>query len=172
MNLSFKKCSSSDLKVLIDISISTFTSAFEKENNPDDFKAYINAAFSKKKINSELLNPHSLFYFIYDDHVLVGYFKLNEKNAQNEQFNKATIELERLYILKKHQGKSIGNKALLEIKEIAKAKKVHFLWLGVWEHNHNAQKFYERHGFKKFGTHPYMLGNDKQTDWLMKFEFF
>ena len=172
MALSFKICSSGDLDTLVKLSISTFTDAFEKVNNPDDFKAYIKSAFSKEKIHSELSNPNSSFYFIYDDGVLAGYFKLNEKNAQNEQFNQATIELERLYILKKHQGKSIGNKALLKIKEMAKAKKVHFLWLGVWEHNHNALKFYERHGFKKFGTHPYMLGSDKQTDWLMKFEFF
>jgi ribosomal protein S18 acetylase RimI-like enzyme len=172
MKLSFKKCSSNDLDVLINVSISTFTDAFEKVNNPDDFQAYINSAFSHVQLHSELLNPNSSFYFIYDDDVLTGYFKINEKDAQNEQFNDTTIELERLYILKEHQGKSIGNKTLIKIKEIAQVKKARFLWLGVWEHNHNAFKFYENHGFKKFGTHPYMLGNDKQTDWLMKFEFF
>jgi ribosomal protein S18 acetylase RimI-like enzyme len=45
-----------------------------------------------------------------------------------------------------------------------------FVWLGVWEHNTAAIKFYQRHGFTKFGEHPYYVGNDKQMDWLMRID--
>jgi len=83
MDLSLKKCTLVDLDPLIEISRSTFITSFEKDNNPDDFKTYITSAFSKEKIRSELLNPHSTFYFVYLDDNLVGYFKLNEKDAQN-----------------------------------------------------------------------------------------
>ena len=62
-------------------------------------------------------------------------------------------------------------KAILdEIISLCRTKKVAFLWLGVWEANRAAIRFYERHGFKKFGEHPYFIGEDKQTDWLMKIE--
>lgn len=40
--------------------------------------------------------------------------------------------------------------------------------LGVWEHNHRALRFYEKNGFIAFGTHIFQLGNDQQTDILMK----
>jgi ribosomal protein S18 acetylase RimI-like enzyme len=43
-------------------------------------------------------------------------------------------------------------------------------WLGVWEHNPRAIAFYEKWGFKQFGTHPFLLGKDLQTDILMKKE--
>jgi len=42
------------------------------------------------------------------------------------------------------------------------------IWLGVWEHNHNAVHFYKQWGFEIFGAHPFILGDDKQTDVLMK----
>lgn len=156
--------------MLIQISKSTFTESFEKANNPDDFKAYISSAFSKEKIKGELLNPQSTFYFVYLSNNLVGYFKLNENDAQNEQFNFSSIELERIYVMKEFQGNQIGEQMLFKTIEISKAKQVSFLWLGVWEHNDAAIRFYKRHNFKKFSTHPYYLGNDKQIDWLLRLE--
>ena len=45
-----------------------------------------------------------------------------------------------------------------------------WLWLGVWQQNVNAVKFYERHGFTKFDTHSFYIGNDRQTDWLMRLD--
>ncbi|WP_299526473.1 GNAT family N-acetyltransferase [uncultured Lutibacter sp.] len=171
MDLSFKKCTLENLVKLVEISKSTFINAFEKDNNPLDFNSYIDFAFSQEKIKSELLNSNSTFYFTYFKNELVGYFKLNENEAQTEKFNKKTIELERIYVLKKFQNKQLGKHILLEIIRIVKTKQVSFLWLGVWEKNLAAIRFYERYNFKKFDTHFYYIGNDKQTDWLMKLDF-
>lgn len=168
MNLSFKKCDVRNLDELIEISRITFINAFEKDNNPEDFNDYMNSALSKETIKTELLNPNSKFYFTYFNNALVGYFKLNENEVQTERFNQNTLELERIYILDQFQGQQIGKHMLFKTIEIAKEKQVSFLWLGVWEKNIDAIRFYERYGFKKFDTHFYNIGNDKQTDWLMK----
>lgn len=58
---------------------------------------------------------------------------------------------------------------LLHIKNIGHNRNKKILWLGVWQENKGAIQFYERHGFQKFGTHPYFIGSDEQTDWLMRF---
>lgn len=171
VNISFKKCNTDDLELLTALSKSTFIAAFEAVNNPDDFQAYVASAFHVDTIADELSNQHSSFYFIFKDNTLTGYLKLNEKGAQNEQFDSPSVELERFYISSQFQGEKIGQKALSRILEMTKVEQVAFLWLGVWEENHGAIRFYERLGFKKFGTHPYMLGNDRQTDWLMKYDF-
>jgi ribosomal protein S18 acetylase RimI-like enzyme len=55
-----------------------------------------------------------------------------------------------------------------EIRKMAGVKKKAYIWLGVWEHNTAAIRFYERLGFEKFAMHPYYIGKDRQTDWLMK----
>ena len=170
MDLSFEVCTRDDLDSLTELSRTTFITAFEKINNPADFNSYMDAAFSREAINSQLLNPNSFFYFTYFDNSLVGYFKLNENEAQNEQFEKPSIELERIYVLEDFQCKKIGKHMLLKTIEIARAKQVSFLWLGVWQKNTAAVRFYERFGFATFSSHPYYIGKDKQIDWLMKKE--
>lgn len=107
---------------------------------------------------------------VYNDKECVGYFKLNKKEAQTEPFGNTSIEIERIYVLDKFQGLQIGKQMLFKIVEMAKQENVSFIWLGVWEKNTAAIRFYERHGFVKIGTHPYYIGNDKQTDWLMRLD--
>lgn len=170
MSLSLQQCKLSDVTMLIDVARTTFVDAFEKDNAPEDFKAYIDFAFEREKILAELKNPDTTFYFVYEDTNLVGYLKLNENDAQTDIKSKDGMELERIYVLQDCQGRQIGKWMLNEVKGMASSKQKSFLWLGVWEHNLKAIKFYEKHGFSKFGTHPYYVGKDKQTDWLMRFE--
>jgi len=127
MNFSFKKCNINDLDRLLEVSRTAFIDAFEKDNNPDDFKDYINSAFSKENIKTELTNPNSLFYFTYHNDILVGYFKLNQKEAQTEQLHHNKLELERIYVLNKFQGQQIGEQMLFKTIEIAESKNASFL---------------------------------------------
>lgn len=165
---SLRKCTISDLETLVKISKETFIDAFEKDNDPVDFQEYLQQAFAAEKMASELDNPHSHFYFVFDDATLVGYFKLNTETAQTDVHEPSALEIERIYVIKEQQGKKIGAWMLHEIISLAKTEKKTFVWLGVWEHNLNAIRFYQRHGFQKFDEHPYYIGKDKQTDWLLR----
>lgn len=158
------------MDLLSNISRETFIDAFEKQNNPDDFQDYIKKAFSFSTLNDELHNAASHFFYIYMQEELIGYFKLNEFEAQTELKEKQGIELERIYIIKAYQGRSLGTKTLVKIMEMPSLKEKEYIWLGVWEHNVDAIRFYEKHGFIKFDSHPYYIGSDKQTDWLMRKE--
>lgn len=170
MVLKYRKCGLADLQKLVSISKRTFCDAFEKYNEPNDFKSYIDKAFSIEQIGSELNNPNTRFYFVYRNGQLVGYFKLNTNDAQTDLELAESLELERIYVLQDFQGNRIGEQMLSEIKAFAKDAKKDFLWLGVWQKNVKAIQFYQRHGFYKFDTHPYYIGNDKQTDWMMRFD--
>lgn len=169
--LKYTLCGLSHLNELTEISKRTFVEAFEKENNPLDFKNYIAQAFAMETLKKELCNKDTFFYFVSKDEKLIAYFKLNIGNAQTDLKLKESMELERIYVLLEFQGNGIGERMLQKVKEMAKEELKSFLWLGVWEKNVSAIKFYERHGFNKFGTHPYFIGKDKQTDWLMRFDF-
>ena len=168
MNLSYKICTKKGFQNLIEISRKTFVSAFEKQNDPEDFKAYISKAFSQEQLHKELLQPNVRFYLVYKEDTLVGYFKLNIKDAQTEPLGDSSIEIERIYVLEAFQGQQIGKQMLLKIIEMAKEERMICLWLGVWEKNSSAIRFYERYGFKKFDKHAFYIGNDRQIDWLMR----
>lgn len=170
MNLKYKRCSIDDLNQLTQISKSTFTDAFEAENDPEDFKVYLDIAFNKGKLTEELENPNTSFYFTYHENELIGYFKLNEDEAQTDLKSEDSLELERIYVTSEFQGKGVGKRMLQYVKQLGFKTTKTFLWLGVWEHNKAAINFYEREGFSKFGMHPYYIGKDKQMDWLMRFD--
>jgi ribosomal protein S18 acetylase RimI-like enzyme len=99
----------------------------------------------------------------------VGYFKLNVLSAQTDVKRDDSIELERIYVLKEYQSLGLGKQFLQYIKNKSQEKNKKLLWLGVWEENTRAIQFYQQHGFQKFDTHPYFIGSDEQTDWLMGF---
>lgn len=170
MQFKIQPCSLGDLEILINISRTTFIDAFEKYNNPKDFKEYLTKAFDSENIKKQLLDPNSTFYFVFNEHVLTGYFKLNQNDSQTDRTLANAMELERIYVSKEFQGQQIGKYILREAIKIARQEVHEFLWLGVWEVNTAAVRFYEKHGFQKFDTHPYYIGNDKQTDWLMRYD--
>ena len=168
LNSIIRKVTLSDLDTLLSISKQTFFDAFEALNNPDDFKTYTDAAFTTDKLRSELLNPNSEFYFAVYQNNIAGYIKLNFAAAQTEFQDADALEVERIYVSAAYQGKQIGQLLLEHAVDKARNANLKYIWLGVFENNTNAIRFYERHGFKKFSSHYFMVGTDRQTDILMK----
>jgi ribosomal protein S18 acetylase RimI-like enzyme len=62
----------------------------------------------------------------------------------------------------------MANQLLNACEEHALLSGKEWIWLGVWEHNPKAQQFYRKHGYEKFSEHKFMVGQDEQTDWLMR----
>lgn len=161
-------CTPADLEGLRSLSISTFRDAFESQNDPDDFKYYLEKAFSQEQLLKELEHPEMQFYFAWSGNRLAGYCKLNSGGAQTELQEPEGLEIERIYVDAAFQGKGVGALMIQEIEAMARKEGKRYLWLGVWQQNPGAIRFYERHGFEIFGEHPYYIGNDRQMDWLMK----
>ena len=168
--IKLRKCTIADLALLREVSIKTFRDAFEEHNNPHDFKIYLKEAFSYPRLEAELLNPEMTFYWVFTGSHRIGYCKINEGIAQTELQDTDGLELERIYILKHFQGKGYGRRLLDQIVQLARKKDKKYLWLGVWEHNLGAIRFYKEYGFTTFDKHPYYIGSDRQMDWMMKFD--
>lgn len=163
-----KRAGVADLDILLPLIKTTFFTAFEHLNNPEDFKAYTDKAFAPEQILSELQNLDSEFFIAEDDGEAVGYIKINYGNAQTDVKDAESMEVERIYVLEAYQSKQVGKLLMDFAEERAKAKDLKFIWLGVWEHNLRAQAFYERNGFEKFSNHQFVVGTDVQTDYLMR----
>lgn len=154
--------------MLLQFAESTFRAGFEHLNDPVHFEAYMRHAFTPEKIKTELSTEGSRFFFAHMGHEVVGYIKLNHGTAQSDIKTEPGIELERIYVSPEQQGRGIGQCLLDQALNMAKLEGFPYLWLGVWEKNEGAIRFYKRHGFVQFGSHTFMLGNDPQTDLLMK----
>ena len=164
----FQKLSPDDLRELREISRSTFFEAFGEQNNSEDLHSYLNKAFSEETLKNELLDPRSEFYFAKLKNKTLGYFKINFEGAQTEFQDPDAMELERIYVLKEHQKQKLGQAMLDAVIEMAIQRGLRYLWLGVWEKNQQAIKFYQKNRFEFAGTHDFWVGNDLQTDRIMK----
>lgn len=93
MELHIAPCTDQDLEVLVNLSKHTFIDAFEDDNDPENFEAYISTAFDKEVLRNQLLDPNTQFYFVYLDAVVVGYFKLNERGSQTDVKDDNALEI-------------------------------------------------------------------------------
>jgi ribosomal protein S18 acetylase RimI-like enzyme len=152
------------------LSIKTFYDAFAAFNKQKDMEQYLAEEQSIEKITAELQEPGSTFFLACIDDVLAGYAKINISDTSPALPGIMQLEIARLYVLKDFQNRNIGLALLDHCIAEATAHHCNLIWLGVWEHNVNAIRFYKRHGFELFGTHPFILGSDVQTDQLMKKE--
>ena len=165
--LGIRQATTDDANLLTELSITTFRDKFEPLNKPEDMDMYIKGEMNIEKLTAELGDPDNLFFLAYYNEVLAGYTKIRTKEAPTELNGMKPIELERLYVLYTYQNLGIGAALMEHCLSYAKGKNYDTVWLGVWEHNDGAIKFYERFGFKLFGSHPFVLGTDEQTDVLM-----
>ncbi len=169
-DIEIKKVTLANIEQLQYIGRQTFIETFSGVNTEDNMSKYLDESFNISRLTSEIQNLNSEFYFAVIDAKVVGYLKINCGDAQTELKNDNTLELERIYVLKEFHGKKVGQILFNRAFQIAEQRKVDYLWLGVWEENHKALKFYMKNGFTDFNKHVFRLGDDVQTDIMMKLQ--
>jgi|SRR5665213_940275 len=166
--VTIRKVELAEAGLLLNFSKNTFYEFFAHLNDLSNIDAYSAKAFTLQKMQSELSDSDSEFYFANLDNDIAGYLKLNFNNAQTELQDKNAVEIERIYVSDEYHGKHIGRSLLNFATDIAKERQLEYLWLGVWEHNDKAIGFYKHHGFEVFSRHDFLLGDDLQTDLMMR----
>lgn len=163
-----KKCTAEDLDALRELMIRTFCEAFAHRNTDRDMEAYLKDAFNAARLRGELNNINSEFYFLYRGGKLAGYLKLNEAPSQTDLNDKLSLEIERIYISGEFQGEGLGGYLMNHAVDLSLRKNKRYIWLGVWEKNEKAIRFYKKNGFYKIGEHSFFIGEDQQTDFIMR----
>ena len=158
------------IELLQQIGRQTFEETFAESNSAENMAKYIEEAYSYEKLSAELNNPNSFFYFAMLDEKVIGYLKLNMGGSQTELKDNDALEIERIYVLKSFQGKKVGQMLFDKAIQIGKEQNAAFVWLGVWEENKRALQFYTKNGFVEFDQHIFVLGDEAQTDIMMKLE--
>ncbi len=170
MSYSIRKAGLEDLESLQTIGRQTFSETFAPYNSAENLVQYLEQSFATVKLSQELTNTASAFYFAEENGQVVGYLKINVGQAQTELNDEHALEIERIYVLKQYHGKKVGQLLYEKAIQIALEMKKQYVWLGVWEENHRALQFYKKNGFVEFDKHIFKLGDEEQTDFMMKLE--
>ena len=162
------KVKEDELRELQQISKQTFYETFADVNSAENMQRFLQEAYDIEKLRIEMENPDSAFYFARQGDNVIGYLKINFGASQTELKDTDSLEIERIYVAKEFHGLKVGQILYEKALAIASEKNCKYLWLGVWEHNARAISFYKKNGFVEFGQHKFVLGDDVQTDIMMK----
>ena len=157
-----------DFGMLSDLGRRAFQEAFGQYNDPGDMQAYLDLSFDPDRIKSQLEVPSIIYLAAYYKGTPVGYAKLVRDSATTYASGDfKQIQMERIYALGAYVGKKIGKALMLESLRIATSEGYGYLWLGVWQENQRAIKFYKDFGFEIIGVKQFVIGNEVNDDYVM-----
>ncbi len=169
VELTTRKANIEDSEILTKLAYKTYWDTFHShpKNDPNDFAAYMEVAFSPEQIHSELSDKNAIFTLAEIGNKAIGYAKLELFKTVSPIKAKKPIEINRIYSRQEFIGKGIGQKLMDDCFRIAQGFNCDVIWLGVWEYNPRAIHFYKKNGFLEVGSHLFQMGSDQQTDLLM-----
>lgn len=166
--IKIRKAKIEEVAAVRELAIEVYTDTFAEHNTKENMEAFFNDTYTLEKFQNEFHEPNSALYVAVDDLKIVGFLRLRLSDEVNKYLGTNHIELHRLYVHRDYHGSAVARMFMDESLKYAKAKKYEWMWLGVWEKNFRAQKFYAKWGFDRFSEHVFQMGDDPQTDWLLK----
>jgi diamine N-acetyltransferase len=164
-----------DTEQMRDLAIKSYLDTFAEFNTSENMETFLKDSYSLKKMQDEFYEPDAVLYLAYEKELrsrpsesMVGLLRLRVNDEAADKLGNNSIELHRLYIHPSCKGMGVGKKLVEIALTYSKQHKFDWIWLGVWEKNFNAQKIYAKWGFEKFSEHVFQMGDDAQTDWLLK----
>jgi ribosomal protein S18 acetylase RimI-like enzyme len=172
MDVRIRPADIADAAALSRLGAATFRDTFEADNTPEDMARYLAEAFSVDQQAAEISDPNGTVILAEQagedgDAALVGYAHLVPGLPPPAVEGPKPLELKRLYVGRAWHGQGVAQALMDAAIDAARARGAQTLWLGVWERNPRAVRFYEKYGFARVGEHTFMVGADAQTDWLL-----
>jgi len=169
-DIRIQEATKADAALIADLSRQTFYDSFAADNTKEDMDKFMNEQFTREGLMEEVGAAGNVFLLAYEGDEVVGYARMRQTPNPIKVKSEPAIEIARIYAVQKSIGKGVGSALMQWCIDFARQKNARVIWLGVWEKNYKAIAFYTKWGFEQFSEHVFMVGNDAQTDWLMKKE--
>ena len=156
-----------DAAALAELGERSFVVKFGHLYRPDDLAAFLSQAHTEAKVAKEIADPQMRVMLAEQDGKLLGYCKLVMTCGWPEHARGSrVIELKQLYTDPEATGQGIGAALMDWALEEARDYGADEIQLSVYSENPGAQKFYRRHGFDKAADIHFMVGQQRDAEFL------
>lgn len=166
-SVSIRRATLSDALALSELAASTFAETFGADNTTEDLAAHLQSSYGAAQQSAELSDPDVMTLLAYTGTELVGFAQVRRKSAPDCVIHERCIELHRFYLVLAAHGRGVAAPLMVAARAAAQDLGGLHLWLGVWERNPRAVAFYIKSGFAQVGSHHFLVGSDRQTDWVV-----
>ncbi|PRP75827.1 hypothetical protein PROFUN_08821 [Planoprotostelium fungivorum] len=154
-----------DAQAIAQLGRSVYHATFHHTCSAEDMTQYLDSTYTPSIITSLLQQPQTYFFLATRDGNVLGFVQMMLGTTEPclSDYD-GLIELQKIYIGVEHHGGGVAAALMQHSLNDSKERGFKNVWLGVYEHNHRALKFYNKFGFVKVGTHDFYVGTDRQTD--------
>lgn len=139
----------------------TFRETYQQAFSESDLERIFGKQYLQEDLPSELNSNDTVYTLACLDDVVAGYSKL-------KCLDKKEVVLDKLYFLKKYQGRGYGTALLIENCRKALQHNKEIIRLNVWEKNASAVSFYrDKCHFEEVGKIELLFGDKVFYDYMM-----
>jgi ribosomal protein S18 acetylase RimI-like enzyme len=168
--VTFRNAEATDLVALSKLAALTFRDAFAAFNTEEDMRLYCETNFNVAALAGILTDSNKRLVVAEPGTDLVAYAQVHIGETCSSVPAARPVELHRFYIASAWHGTGLAAEFLDDIVRFSRQCDADVLWLGVWENNRRAIRFYEKCGFLTVGAKEFMLGHDRQNDLVMSLD--
>ena len=146
----------------------TFTEKFGYLYTPESLHAFLDESHSVQWYEYALSQPDVGIWVIRDGARLAAYAVAGPCTLPLEETSSHAGEVKRLYVDKAYQGQKLGKRLLHCMLAWLRGQGHSPLYLGVWEGNEGAHRFYGRYGFAQVGEYEFPVGEHRDRELIFK----
>lgn len=140
---------------------------FGQSASPENIADYLAKAYGPDgALIRELADPERRTHLAIDDGRIVGYTKLIPPFLPDAE--PGALQLSQIYVASSHHGRGVAGVLMDWTIATARAAGAPALLLTVWENNPRARRFYDRLGFVHIGNYGFRVGDQIDTDHIMR----
>ncbi len=166
--LSIRVADSHDARRLSLLAEISFRQTFAASNSAEDMDTHCRNSYSEAIQSAEIANPAMLTLLVEDNLQLAAYAQLRFDHVPECVKDRNAAEIQRLYVAEPWHGKGVAQSLMSACLDAMRERGKKTAFLGVWEHNPRAIKFYQKFGFVEVGEHVFPVGNDPQRDIILQ----
>lgn len=165
--ISYRAPRTDEAAALAELGRASFVDAFGHLYKPEDLNSFLGEVYSLEAVTDDLGNPERIFLIAEDDGQMVGYCKLGLNNKLDyDTGGVPTMELKQLYLRGAQTGSGIGSALMAWALEEGRTRGFEQIILSVYSENYGGQRFYKRHGFEKWGDTIFMVGEQRDEEFI------
>ncbi len=168
--MKIRRCTPEDTELVAKLGRETYYHTYKHLNTPSIMQAYLDEAFPHEKIRSELEDQNSHTFLLTIEEEVAAFSKVNILDSQTDLQEKEGMELQRIYVLEKYKRRGLGKTLIEHSIALGRELGCSYIWLSVWKKNPSAVSFYEKMGFHQAGTRIFKMGEELQSDYLLRRE--
>ncbi len=168
MPITLRRATAEDAIALSALAIRTYEETWGDSYPRDELADFLQAHYGLAAQQAELADPAGATWLLEDEGVAVGYLSAGANELPHPTAGDGDIELKRFYLLASHQGGGHGTAMMQCLLKWVDVPKPRTLWVGVWEENHGAQRFYQRYGFVKAGEYDFIVGSTVDREFILR----